>query len=143
MQLLDECQSPEGVRRKLLDMPPQKFLDFLAPEQWEIVCSEYLRDAIGFRFLVLKPGKTLPDVDLVGVDKDSRRILAQCKNDQRSAEDVREWLKHPAIGADDKAYYFCREGFSGTLDGCEVVNGDAIAEWLETTPDYFRALKTL
>jgi hypothetical protein len=42
-------------------MSAEQFLEMLAPDQWEVVCGEYLRDQIGFRFLLLKSGKTLED----------------------------------------------------------------------------------
>ena len=144
-ELLDKCDSPEQVRDKIAKMPASEFLEMLSPAQWEIVCSEYLRDSVGFRFLLLKPGKSLKAVDIVGVDGDFWRVLAQCKNDSsaRDVSTVERWFKEASIGRGDILYYFCRGGIIGSVERCHLVDGSIIAIWLEANPDYFMAIRTL
>jgi hypothetical protein len=63
-------------------MEPQ--LSDLSPSQQEILCSEFLRmpevESRGLPRLVhllLPPGKTMRDIDIVGTAADGKRLLAQ------------------------------------------------------------------
>ena len=68
MKVLRECDSAQEVRSRAAGLDAEQFLKMLHPDQWEVVCGEYLRDQIGFRFLLLDSGRTLKDFDLIGVD---------------------------------------------------------------------------
>ena len=64
-------------------------LDRLSPRQHEVLCAEFLRlpdaEAMGLptlRHLVLPTGRTMKDLDLVGVATDGRRLLAQVTLDR-------------------------------------------------------------
>jgi hypothetical protein len=59
-------------------------LENLSPDQQEILCSEFLRSPKVSRFglprlahLILPVGRTMKDIDLLGVAADGRRIFAQ------------------------------------------------------------------
>lgn len=144
VRLLDACESAATVCHALGSMTPEQLLEMLSPEQWEVVCGEYLRDQIGFRFLLLNSGKTLKDVDLIGIDRSHRRVIAQCKNDAKpwSARSIDSWLAATPAGPADTVYFFCRGGVRGIVNPrCVVVDGAAVADWLRRSPDYFRCLK--
>lgn len=146
IELLDGSGSSADLRDTLRTMTPQRFLEMLSPEQWEVVCGEYLRDEIGFRFLLLQSGKTLKDVDLVGVDRAHCRVIAQCKNDAKAwtGARVEAWLEQTPVGEHDRVYFFSRGGVRGAVsDRCVIVDGTHIADWLGRSPEYFRCLKEL
>jgi hypothetical protein len=143
--LLANHQNAAGVRHQLTHVTTETLLEMLTPEQWEVLCEEYLRDLLGYRSLLVARGRTLPGVDLVGVDQHGHRILAQCKNhpDQWDASAVTRWAE--TIGApDDRRFFFNRGGFKGTArPGIELVDGAAVMAWLEAHPDYSQRLRVL
>jgi hypothetical protein len=49
----------------------------LAPSQLEVICYEYLRANQLLASLVLPIGRSLPDIDIYGIDKDGNKILSQ------------------------------------------------------------------
>lgn len=52
-------------------------VDNLAPSQLEVICYEYLRSNQLLDALVLPIGRSLPDIDIYGIDKGGHKILAQ------------------------------------------------------------------
>ena len=146
IRLLDSCNSALDVKATLAAMSAEQFLEMLSPQQWEVICGEYLREKIGFRFLLLQSGKTLKDVDLVGVNARGKRVIAQCKNDNKpwSASQIVGWLDSASLASTDEIYFFSRGGITGgTSNRCVVVDGQAIASWLRSSPEYFQCVKTL
>jgi hypothetical protein len=147
VELLERCADAQSVCAALQSMSVDDFLGMLGPEQWEVLCAEYLRDRIGFRFLLLQAGKTLKDVDLVGVDRTYRKVIAQCKNQSTpwAATDVKRWLASASIGANDIAVFCSRGGVSGDLARlpCAIVDGREIASWLMGSDQYFRSIKQM
>jgi hypothetical protein len=147
VRLLDENDDSEGIQEALMGMPKGDFLDMLSDKQWEVICDQYLRDKIGLRSLVLGVGGTLKDVDIYGVAKDGRRVLAQCKNDSRpyTVKRLARLIGGIPRNPEDHLYFCCRggvEGDRGDLD-CQVVDGNDILNWLDDDPDYFRYLKSV
>jgi hypothetical protein len=147
VRLLDENDDSEGVQEVLMGMPKRDFLDMLSDKQWEVICDQYLRDKIGLRSLVLGVGGTLKDVDIYGVAKDGRRVLAQCKNDSSpyTGKRLARLIAGIPRTPEDHLYFCCRggvEGDRGDLD-CQVVDGNDILNWLDDDPDYFRYLKSV
>jgi len=147
-EILDQAATTEQVRTLMRQMPDAQFLDLLSDKGWEALCTEYLRVTIGFRPLLLVSGSTLRAVDIVGVDQAGRRVVGQCKNSGsgRATQEVRGWMEDCASSREDVSYYyFARGGIRGAWDGngCVVVDGEEILRWLQTEPDYFRALKEL
>ena len=119
----------------------------LSPAQWEMLCAEYLRDLIGFRSLLVAPGRGLRDFDLLGVDMKGNRILVQCKNDSTSwsAEDVQDWLVGLKLAANDVPVFCCRGGVSGEMGDSHlaIVTGAEVASWLAGQGEYQQALRRL
>lgn len=112
VKLLHKSCSEKDVHKQISEMSLTHFLDTLSDKQWEVLCDQYLRDTVGFRSLLLAVGGTLKDIDLCGVDRDGKRILAQCKNNStpRKAKDVAEWLRVLDPRKDDSIYFFNRGG---------------------------------
>jgi hypothetical protein len=59
-------------------------IEILSPDQQEILCSEFLRSAEASSFglprlahLILPVGRTMKDIDIIGIAKDGKRIFAQ------------------------------------------------------------------
>ncbi len=147
VELLDRCQSHEEVTEGCREMSTEKLLEVLSPKQWETICAEYLRDTEGVRPLLLAVGSTLKDIDIYGVNRDRKRVLAQCKNDAKpwEAQTIIEWLDDLVADPKDVPYFFARGGVKGKVpeDRCRVVNDREIITWLQSQEDYERDLKTL
>lgn len=147
VELLDRCDSPEEVTDALCDMSTEKLLEVLSPKQWEAICAEYLRDTEGVRTLLLAVGSTLKDIDIYGVNRHGKRVLAQCKNDAkpRDARTINEWSDGLAARSEDRLYFFARRGVKGQLsdDRCTVVDDKDILAWLQSQKGYERYLKCL
>lgn len=149
VELLDRCNSPEEVTEYCRNMPTERLLEVISPKQWEAICAEYLRGTEGIRPLLLAVGSTLKDVDIYGVNRDGKRVLAQCKNDDRAwkAESVDEWVKGLANDSEDRLYFFARKGVKGSLryGRCQVVDGMKVLKWLQSKEqeEYVDHLKTL
>lgn len=147
VELLDSFSSSEEVTKAMCEMPTEKLLEVLSPKQWEAICAEYLRDIEGARTLLLAIGSTLKDIDIYGVTRDSKRVLAQCKNDSkpRDARTIIEWLDGLAARPEDRLYFFARRGVKGQFDDgrCTVVDDEDILAWLRSQKEYERHLKCL
>lgn len=147
IRLLDDSASLEGFQRTLENTTTPEFLGLLSAEQWEVLCSEYLRHQVGLRLLLLAVGGTLKDIDIYGVDQDGCRVLAQCKNDPEpwNRQRLVEWMSKLARSPEDSLYFFCRGGVEGGSDGlgCHVVDGEDISKWLDDDPIYRQYLKML
>ncbi len=146
VELLDRCGSSQEVTEAFSKMSTGELLEMLSPEQWEVLCSEYLRSTKGVRPLLLAVGSTLKDIDIYGATRDGVRVLAQCKNDAtpRRAQTVDEWEYGLVESSEDILYFFARGGVKGHKEGrCTVVDGEEILRWLESQEDYERHLKTL
>jgi hypothetical protein len=143
--LLLASRDARDVVDRLAATSTANLLGMLTPAQWETLCEEYLRDEVGYRSLLLRAGLTLPDVDLVGIDRNGRRVVAQCKNDPavRPAATADAWARIHG-GRVDVVFFFNRGGFSGEIDSpVHLVDGPMIAKWLESRPEYRRSLLTL
>jgi hypothetical protein len=57
--------------------PLEPSVNSLAPSQLEVICYEYLRANQLLAALVLPIGRSLPDIDIYGIDKDGNKILSQ------------------------------------------------------------------
>jgi hypothetical protein len=143
--VLDKFRDAEGVRSGFAGLSEEDFLKMTSPNQWEILCAEFLRQSIGFRFLLLDVGRTLKGVDLVGVDKCHCRVIAQCKNDSGpwSSAKVEQWVSGASVTTEDKVYFCCRGGVDGTPKSFHKIVGTDIADWLRSDPEYFKCLKTM
>lgn len=147
-EILDQTATVEEVRALMREIPDEQFLELLSDQGWEALCAEYLRVTIGYRPLLLLAGRTLENVDIVGVDRDLQPVVGQCKNSgtERVEQEVRTWLEKSATASGYvRFYYFARGGVRGGFGStpCTIVDSAEILRWLQTDPDYFRALKEL
>jgi hypothetical protein len=96
------------LRAALEDKPLPQDVRSLHPAQLEVLCLEYLRVKGWLAGLLLPIGRTLRDVDIVGVDDQGRTVLAQVTGDEVKAPDklrrLKDQLKPHAEGA--KPYFF-------------------------------------
>lgn len=149
VRLLDrhEDGDTDGVRRTFTEMSTKDLLKVLSPQQWEVLCAEYLRAIEGVRPLLLAVGNTLKDVDIYGVDRHGNKVLAQCKNDsaKKSARTVREWAEKVPNRTGDRLYYFVRGGIDGEIDQtlCTTFSGDELEVWLGEDEESQRWLRTI
>src|SRR3989339_835634 len=79
--------------------------DSLTAGQEEVVCQEYLRARFGMRFLLWPIGRTMPDVDIVGMTK-MKTVYAQvthkCGDDvERKTNILAQYTKQGTC------YFFC------------------------------------
>lgn len=142
-KLLASSADEAEVCKRILDFTPDQLLDILPAAGWESLCLEYLRESIGFRSLLLAAGRSLEGIDIVGVDRNYKRVVAQCKNDPLpiAARNADAWMAEYGRRG-DRAYYFARGGIKGPTEShCEIVTQREITAWLESRPDYFCALK--
>lgn len=106
----------------------------LAPSQQEIVCSEFLREAPAglpkLKFLLLPPGRTMKDIDIVAVAEDGNRLLAQVTyHTLADAEGKLNALRH-YVDRDAHTLLFCRAREVSENDGVLVVPVALVEEWL-------------
>lgn len=72
-------------------------VDSLAPSQLEVICYEYLRVSNILKALCLRIGRTLPDVDIYGIDENGQNVIAQVTHSnkpavaQRKVDTLREY----------------------------------------------------
>lgn len=144
IRLLDESDSAEEVKTRRSSMNTTDFLATLSADQWEVVCNEYLRATVGLRSVLLDIGRTLPMLDIIGVDRDGRRVIAQCKNDPEpwTGSRIDNWVEELRPNSEEVVYFFNRGGVED-IAKCHTVDGQRIAEWLEEDPDYLRSLKVM
>jgi hypothetical protein len=76
--------SGDAVRNLVEDLVAEPTLSSLHPSQQEVLCSEYmrsdgavLRNLPRLQSLVALPGKTMKDVDIIGITSEGKRIFAQ------------------------------------------------------------------
>lgn len=147
VQFLDRYPSAQEVRQAFMNLNIHELLGMLSAAQWEVLCEEFLRSTINMRSLLLKTGHTLKSNDIIGVDLQQRRVMAQCKNssDPWPVLDVESWTYAAASRAGDRLFFFCRGGVNGKIKNptCTVVDGETVAAWLEKDANYLKALKTL
>lgn len=104
-------QSAANVLKAALDGKPiPRKPSNLHPSQLEVLCYEWLRDRNYLEHLVLPIGRSLIDIDILGVNKDGQRVLAQVTHakDKEKLEDKRKRLAEH-IKENDHAYFFLPE----------------------------------
>jgi hypothetical protein len=71
-------------------------VESLAPSQLEVICYEYMRREGLLSALLLPIGRALPDVDICGIDKCGRNVIAQVthSSSRRTIAHKLKMLKH-------------------------------------------------
>jgi hypothetical protein len=132
VELLRKSASNEEVWHALNALPTKEWLDRLGPAEWESLCLGYLILERGFVPTGLSVGRTLADVDIVGVEMATgKRILAQCKKSPYavSARDsFGSAFEHLHTA---QAYLFAFRGCGDCPPDIRLVTGDDILMWFE------------
>lgn len=63
-----------------------RIVSSLAPSQLEVICQEYLRIKGYLHALILPIGRTLPDIDIYGIDEHGGTIIGQVTQSRNPAE---------------------------------------------------------
>jgi hypothetical protein len=127
------------VREALQDiraMHWNEWLDILGPASWESISLGYLSMETGFVPTGLDVGGTLPTFDIIGRDKDGKRILAQCKKNPSAVPMDEEFLRLATDSNSDAQYfYFSYGGTTNTSDSVRLVTRGDIENWFESNPN--------
>jgi len=113
--------------------------DSLAPDLQETLCVEFLREhSISqlprLAYLLMPFGRTLADVDIVGMDTEHRRIIAQVTHyDEKAARDKIGSLREYA-GKNNVLVLFCRASGLKQTEGILVVPVEWVWLWANTRP---------
>lgn len=65
------------VKAALFEKPLDDEVTSLSPSQLEVICYEYLKHIGLIDSLLLPIGRTLPDIDIIGLDKSNNKVIAQ------------------------------------------------------------------
>ncbi|KRA54559.1 hypothetical protein ASD77_08190 [Pseudoxanthomonas sp. Root65] len=83
----------------------------LHPGQHEVLCYEWLRSAAKLERLLMPLGRGLPDIDILGVNADGRKVIAQVTYQRQPRELARKQevlMRHWEEGM--KAFFFLPRG---------------------------------
>jgi len=82
----------------------------LHPSQLEVLCYEYLRERHHLERLLMPIGRSLLDIDILGLDKDGNKVLAQVTHSMSKSklDDKRQRLLQHALPS-DKCFFFVPE----------------------------------
>jgi hypothetical protein len=141
-----------SARKYLLSLLTNRKLPFdvesLAPQQLEVLCYEYLRWKGQLTGLILPIGRTLIDVDIIGLGTDGKRLYAQVtaqKNpNQTSAKIEKLLIFHKE---DTKCIYFCPKEahMEGLEDNVEFISIETVFSEMISEPvsDQYRIVATM
>jgi hypothetical protein len=95
----------------------------LAPSQLEVVCYEYLRMNEILSFLLLPIGRTLPDIDIYGINANNENVMAQVtqSGNHREIEQKINCLKDHQSNT-SKLIFFGPEVHKMSISGIEYVS---------------------
>ncbi len=130
--LLARCDSERDIEEAFRAMPPDEWLDRLGPGEWESLCLGYLIQTQSYLPTGLSVGRTLPVMDIVGVNAHTgQKIFAQCKKALTSIAPDSEFLE-TSQGPDPRplVYFFAYGGSDDCPDWVRVVTRDTMLDWL-------------
>jgi hypothetical protein len=118
--------------------------EWLQPCEQETVCQEYLRAKKYLHHLLLPIGRTLEDIDILGINAKGQRVLAQVKYDGSSAHltvSARKLARYEGV-----RFFFCRQPQKvkdmSLQQSITFVPTEAVAKWLKKESVYQRELFT-
>ena len=79
----------------------------LHPKMLEQLCVEYLRAREGLNYCILRPGKSLPTIDIAGVSVEGKTIFAQVKANQIDQTRHKDFIDYVKDKKDTRNYIFC------------------------------------
>lgn len=103
----------------------------LHPSQLEVLCYEWLRGCGKLERLVLPIGRGLIDIDILGIDRDGKRVIAQVTHSVNAKDlaDKKSRLLRHARSDLDAMYFFLPD--NAPLDACEGVKQVTLGRVLE------------
>ena len=105
----------ERIESLVEDIPLKRILSNLSTTQQEVLCSEYLRSNLDdtnmlpeIQSFLLPVGRTLIDVDILGIDNQGKNIYVQVTYSElaKSKQKLRKLKKY--LTGNSKAVLFCR-----------------------------------
>lgn len=106
----------------------------LSPSQQEVACAEFLREESSqlptLSTLVLPPGRTLKDIDIVGVATDGEKLLAQVTYLRLASAEKKVTALQPYRAGGEHLLLFCRAEEVHVRDGVTVIPVANVEEWL-------------
>lgn len=127
----DESEAIERIR----GMSFQDWLEVLGPSSWESLCEAYLILAYGFVPTGLSVGRTLATFDIVGTNRDGKKILAQCKKSIKAVAPDTEFLDackaYPSYGA----FFFAFGGYIDVPAWLKAMDRSEMQTWFEKTDE--------
>lgn len=133
LSVLAQCESEEEVERYFRGLSTEEWLDRLSPGEWEALCLGYLIQKENYLPTGLAVGRTLPTVDIVGVNaRTGQKILAQCKKAPYAVAPEQAFLSttEPLLTT-GLIYFFAYHGCNGCPDGVHVVGRSEMMDWLD------------
>lgn len=107
----------------------------LGPSSWESLCEAYLILAYGFVPTGLSVGRTLATFDIVGTNRDGKKILAQCKKSIKAVAPDTEFLDackaYPSYGA----FFFAFGGYIDVPAWLKAMDRSEMQTWFEKTDE--------
>ena len=100
-------------------------LDGLTPDLQEVLCSEFLRSGIDQRLphivaLLTPVGRTMKDVDIVGLTTGGERVAVQVTHGSLSASQWKIDRMQRYAGSDVRRLLFCKDTEYQVVDGVEI-----------------------
>lgn len=118
------------------NQPLERNVNFLTPGQLEVGCYEYLKMLNLVQVLLLPIGRTLMDIDIIGLDESGNKVFAQVthsKNKKQIKKKIENLIDYQSNG--NKLYFFGPNESKTELDGVEFITIDSVFEKLEEKKD--------
>jgi hypothetical protein len=133
MDMLVRSSTVEDAVREYQGLGWEEWLEALGPKGWETLCLAYLIYEKNFVPTGVGIGGTLADFDIVGRDRNGRRILAQCKKSPgpHRVDDNERKAYRQSKNAD--VYLFAYNDALGAPDNVLTITGAKIGEWFRSS----------
>lgn len=122
--------------------PLEREVGSLSTAQQEILCQEYLRWRKRLSCLLLPVGRTLPIVDISGLDPNGKEVVAQVTYSESSVEVKKKLdkLKNEYALSGAHLYFFCRESIMPKDPKVKFFSMKRVFEQLDRKPIYRRMI---
>jgi len=116
----------------------------LAPSQLEVICYEFLRGNSILKMLLLPIGRSLPDIDIYGLDEEGNKILAQVTYSRSISEIERKLAQLKEYQRNDvRLIFFGRERFKREDALIQYISVEQVFDHLSSNTDYRRLIATM
>jgi hypothetical protein len=129
-------KAKRAIERLVEGINEQITLDDLSPHHHEVICSEYLRQeqlpkgTPHLSKLLLPIGRTMKDLDLLGLSSDGKRICAQVT--YKSIEEIGHKLNSlkAYVGSNTHLLMFCSATEVANRDGVQIIPLEWVFDWV-------------